>query len=456
MKESPASAFATTSEELSSVEGLPAAGLSEDDTAPLIAALERLFRAFTGHVSIRLWDGRTLSLGTGAVPPEGPPFTLFCRTPNVVRSLLGGGDPLRLADAYFRGELDIEGDFFQALSLKDHVQVLRLPWQDRWRVLLTTLRLRSAAAFDQARASLLAPQVQAHSKEENREAIGFHYDVSNDFYRLWLDERMVYSCAYFERPGMTLEQAQEAKLEHICRKLQLAPGERLLDVGCGWGALVMHAARHHGVSAHGITLSERQLQEARARIEAAGLSDRVTVELRDYRDLPGECAYDKVSSIGMFEHVGLKNLPVYFETLFRQLKPGGLLLNHGITHYTEGWDKTLSTEFINRYVFPDGQLDTVGNIQRHMERADFEILDVEAWRPHYALTLRHWVARLEAHHPQALAHVSEATYRVWRLYMAACALEFESGDIGVYQLLAARRIAGGTPVPMTRRHMYPG
>jgi len=334
--------------------------------------------------------------------------------------------------------------------------VLRLPWQDRWRVLLTTLRLRSAAAFDQARASLLAPQVQAHSKAENREAIGFHYDVSNDFYRLWLDERMVYSCAYFERAGMTLEAAQDAKLEHICRKLQLAPGERMLDVGCGWGALVMHAARHHGVSAHGITLSERQLQEARARIDAAGLSDRVTVELRDYRDLPGEAGYDKVSSIGMFEHVGLKNLPVYFDTLRRQLRPGGLLLNHGITHYTEGWDKTLSTEFINRYVFPDGQLDTVGNIQRHMERAAFEILDVEAWRPHYALTLRHWVARLEARHAQALAHVSESTYRVWRLYMAACALEFESGDIGVYQLLATRRIAGGTPVPMTRRHMYPG
>ena len=226
-------------------------------------------------------------------------------------------------------------------------------------------------------------------------------------------------------------------------------------MGCGWGALIIHAATHHGVTAHGITLSKRQLEEAQARIRAAGLSGRVTVELRDYRDLPGECFYDKVSSVGMFEHVGLKNLPEYFNALFRQLRPGGLLLNHGITHYVEGWEKTLSTMFINRYVFPDGQLDTVGNIQRHMERADFELLDVEAWRPHYAQTLRQWVSRLEAHHTLALRHVSEATWRVWRLYMAACALEFETGDIGVYQLLAARRVPGGTPIPLTRRHMYP-
>lgn len=456
MKETPASACADPSGGLSPAPLPPTPSPRGDDAATLVDAVQRLFRAFPGHLPLRLWDGRTLQLGRQPAPNDGPRFTLVIHTPQVLRSLLGGGDPLRLADAYFRGDLDIEGDFFAALSLKDHLEVLHLPWQDRWRLLLTTLRLRSAAAFDAARHSLLAAPVQDHSKTENREAIGFHYDVSNDFYRLWLDERMVYSCAYFEQPDWTLEEAQIAKLEHICRKLQLAPGERMLDVGCGWGALVMHAARHFGVTAHGITLSTRQLDEARARIAAAGLADRVTVELRDYRDLPDEGRYDKVSSVGMFEHVGLRNLPVYFDTLRRQLRPGGLLLNHGITHYTEGWQPTLSTEFINRYVFPDGQLDTVANIQRHMERADFEMLDVEAWRPHYAVTLRHWVRRLDAHHTEALAHVGEATYRVWRLYMAACALEFESGDIGVYQLLAARRIAGGTPVPMSRRHLYAG
>ena len=231
----------------------------------------------------------------------------------------------------------------------------------------------------------------------------------------------------------------------------LKPGERFLDIGCGWGALVIHAARHYGVRAHGITLSANQLALARARIAAAGLEDRVTVELRDYREL--DCEYDKVASVGMFEHVGLKNLPVYFDTVRRVLTPGGLFLNHGITHEHSGWNRNLSTEFINRYVFPDGQLDAVSNIQRFMEDACFEIADVEGLRAHYALTLRAWVDRLERRRARALEYVSEATYRVWRLYMSACALEFESGSLGIYQILARRRGAE-TPMPLTRRHLY--
>lgn len=265
---------------------------------------------------------------------------------------------------------------------------------------------------------------------------------------------MVYSCAYFEHAGASLELAQQAKLDHICRKLRLAPEDRLLDIGCGWGALVIHAAKHFGVRAHGITISKQQLELARQRIAQANLEDQVTVELRDYRDLQGDSVYDKIASVGMFEHVGLKNLPAYFSTVHRLLKPAGLFLNHRITHDVEGWNKTSSTEFINRYVFPDGQLDTVSNIQREMERARFEIADVEALRPHYALTLRHWVARLEQHHDQALAYVSESTFRVWRLYMAACALEFESGEIGVYQVLAGKRNPGTASMLLTRRHLY--
>jgi cyclopropane-fatty-acyl-phospholipid synthase len=193
---------------------------------------------------------------------------------------------------------------------------------------------------------------------------------------------------------------------------------------------------------------------ARQRIAQAGLEDRVSVELRDYRDLKGEALYDKVASIGMFEHVGLKNLPTYFSTVHRLLKPRGLFLNHGITHQAEGWKRNLSTEFINRYVFPDGQLDTVSNVQRVMERADFEVDDVEALRPHYALTLRHWVQRLEQNRMRALQFVSESTYRVWRLYMSACALQFEAGDIGIYQILAGKRAPGFPAVPLTRRHLY--
>jgi cyclopropane-fatty-acyl-phospholipid synthase len=196
------------------------------------------------------------------------------------------------------------------------------------------------------------------------------------------------------------------------------------------------------------------LKVAQQRIDQAGLADRVSVELRDYRDLPGEMVYDKVASIGMFEHVGLKNLPVYFSTVHRLLKPHGLFLNHGITHDSEGWQRSVATEFINRYVFPDGQLDNISNIQHGMERARFEIADVEALRPHYALTLRHWVSRLERNHAVALQFVNEATYRVWRLYMAACALDFEAGGVGIYQVLASRRAEGAQPLPLTRRHLY--
>ena len=297
--------------------------------------------------------------------------------------------------------------------------------------------------------------VRAHSQDANRQAIEFHYDVSNEFYKLWLDRAMVYSCGYFERADVQIDAAQQAKLEHICRKLLLKPGERFLDVGCGWGALVIHAARHHGVRAHGITLSSNQLELARARIAAAGLEERVTVELRDYRELDREILYDKVASVGMFEHVGLKNLPVYFDAVQRVLAPGGLFLNHGITHQHAGWSRNPSTEFINRYVFPDAELDAISNIQRFMEDANFEIADVEGLRPHYALTLRAWVGRLELRHARALEYVSEATYRVWRLYMAASALEFESGNLGIYQILARKRGAESHPaLPLTRRHLY--
>lgn len=423
--------------------------------------LTRLFRGLDGTVALRLWNGTLLELGgrgRAALAGESQTFTLVCRSPAAVRAMVLGRDPLRLAEVYFRDDVDIEGDFFAALGLKDHLRSIRMSWRDRLGAMAAALRLclsdRTAPVRATERASLYGRSVKDHSKAENRDAIAFHYDVSNAFYALWLDEAMVYSCAYFEQPEDDLEQAQRAKLDHVCRKLLLRPGERFLDIGCGWGALVIHAARHYGVRSHGITLSQNQLALARERIAQAGLQDRVTVELRDYRDLPEASSYDKVASVGMFEHIGLKNLPVYFSTVHRLLKPGGLFLNHGITHDVEGWKKTLSSDFINRYVFPDGQLDTVSNIQRVMERAHFEIADVESLRPHYALTLRHWVTRLEEHHDEALQYVNESTWRVWRLYMAACALEFESGEIGVYQVLASKRAGSPVSMPLTRRHLY--
>jgi cyclopropane-fatty-acyl-phospholipid synthase len=420
--------------------------------------LWRLFSRLPLSVSVRLWDGVTVLAGAINTGGREPPFSLVFRNPEVVCSAVLGRDPLRLAEAYFRGELDIEGDFFAALGLKDHLQALQMSVGEQIGAAATALRLR-ALNVDKRQAQTEwkpahGPTVKAHSKAENRDAIHFHYDVSNEFYALWLDRAMVYSCAYFENPQVDLDAAQQAKLDHICRKLSLKPGENLLDIGCGWGALVIHAAQRYGVRAHGVTLSPQQLVVARERIAQAGLEDRVSVELQDYRELPGDSIYDKVASVGMFEHVGLKNLPVYFSTVHRLLKPHGLFLNHGITHDSEGWQHSLSTEFINRYVFPDGQLDNISNIQHVMETARFEIADVEALRPHYALTLRHWVARLERNRAQALRFVNEATYRVWRLYMAACALEFEAGGIGIYQVLVSKRGAGNLPLPLTRRYMY--
>lgn len=306
-----------------------------------------------------------------------------------------------------------------------------------------------ASLADNLRARLLNLQAERRSREVGRR----HYDLGNDLYAAMLGKRLIYSCGYW-RDAQDLDAAQEAKLDLVCRKLRLRPGQRLLDIGCGWGALLCWAARHYGVQAHGVTLSRNQYEYARCRIAEDGLEGRVTVALQDYRDIVGAAQFDKIASVGMFEHVGLKNLPVYFGTAQRLLRDGGLFLNHGITHDREGWPDSVNTRFINRYVFPDGELDTVSNVQRAMERAGFEIWDVEGLRPHYALTLRHWIERLETRRPAALQHVTEEVFRIWRLYMAACARAFEDGSVGVSQILVSKRAKGPPPVPLTRRDVY--
>lgn len=415
--------------------------------------LRKLFHGFDVGFAIRLWDNHVYRLGQGAVQ-----FTLVVLDPKLLRDMVMANSPLILADAYFRKQVDVEGDIYSALAMKTHFQRLVLPWRDRLSMLHDAWCLPSHTTTTHKTSKLLPstwtqPFSGQHTPESDRAAIHFHYDVSNHFYGLWLDKERVYSCAYFNHADDSLDQAQRNKLEHICRKLRLRPGELMLDIGCGWGALVCWAAQYHGVRAHGITLSQAQYDYAQERIESQGLSSRVSVELRDYRDLPNTIRYDKVSSVGMFGHVGLKNMPQYLATVRRVLRPGGLFLNHGITHDEEGWNQSTDTEFINRYVFPDGELDCVSNIQRDMERAGFEIQDVEALRRHYALTLRHWVRRLQEQREAALREVNETTYRIWQLYMAGCALEFEAGNTGIYQILASHR---GAPaqLPLTRNDLY--
>ena len=440
--------------------------------------LYRLLQHYPGTLTVRLWDQtqRTYcaqrSYGAGQVANE---VTLTLQHPALLHQLVLQPNPLHLAQAYFDGTLDVSGDVYEVLRLKTHFEHLTLPWREQAHLLLDALSLGGLplptwdalgqTIANQARALGLIQGLGAkdayqttfkhrHTPQSDQAAIAFHYDVSNEFYGLWLDEARVYSCAYFHSPSDSLDQAQRNKLEHICRKLRLRPGQTLLDIGCGWGALICWAAQNHGVRAHGITLSHDQLSYAQERIAREGLQDRVSVALCDYRYLPKDARFDCVSSVGMFEHVGLAQLPRYNAEVHRLLKPGGLFLNHGITHDEDGWQRTLATEFINRYVFPDGELDRVSNIALGMERAGFEILDIEALRPHYAMTLRHWVQRLEAQREAALALVGERTYRVWRLYMAACALEFEAGGTGLHQILAAKPAQGRWPLPLTRQDLY--
>jgi cyclopropane-fatty-acyl-phospholipid synthase len=447
---------------------MPSATLLDEQTGTdakyinaTVRIVKRLLQNFQGDIALRLWNGAQYAFGQTV-----PKFTLVVRDPAVLRKLVLKRNPITLVDAYFRGLVDFEGDLYAGLRLKPHLQKLSLPIRSRAALVLDALLLPVKPAKTAVEAalsnhaivaidnSLDANEAHKHSRLSDRAAISFHYDVSNAFYKLWLDEQMVYSCAYFETPDDSLEQAQRNKLDHVCRKLRLKPGERFLDIGCGWGAMVCWAAQHYGAKAHGITLSQRQFDYATERVNRLGLQDLVTIELRDYRDLEGEGVYDKISSIGMFEHVGLANLPVYNATVQRLLRPGGLFLNHGITHDEEGWHPTLDTEFINRYVFPGGELDTISNILRGMEQAAFEIHDVENLRIHYAMTLREWVKRLEAAHDAALNYVSEDAYRVWRFYMAACAMEFEAEGTGIYQVLASKRGTMNLPIPLTRRDLY--
>ncbi|MEU6463283.1 cyclopropane-fatty-acyl-phospholipid synthase family protein [Streptomyces sp. NPDC046976] len=426
------------------------------DAASRLSSLAEQVLGAPLPVRLRAWDG------SQAGPPGAP--TLIVRNRRALRRILFKPGELGLARAWVSGDLAIEGDLYTAL---DAMSGLIWERDDDDRTLLQALRDPAVRAAGRELLKLAGPPLppappqeevrrsrHLHTRHSDRRAISHHYDVGNDFYELVLGPSMVYSCAYWESfdKDATLEAAQRDKLELVCRKLGLQEGQRLLDVGCGWGSMALHAAREHGVSVVGVTLSQEQAGYARKRIADEGLTDKVEIRVQDYRDV-SDGPFDAISSIGMAEHVGAERYLEYARRLYGLLKPGGRLLNHQIARRPQTDESAYSVdEFIDAYVFPDGELAPIGTTVTQLERAGFEVRDVEALREHYARTLREWVTNLEADWDHAVRLTSPGRARVWQLYMAASALAFEHNRIGINQVLAVRTPPSGASVlpPRTR------
>ena len=380
---------------------------------------------------LRLWNGLQHDFG-----PD-PRVTVALGAPGAIRYFLPPSLD-NLAEGYVSGKFDVQGNAQDIIDVAARLARDGVPAKGRFGRMFSAL---------------------THDRKRDAQAIAHHYDVSNDFYALWLDPAMVYSCAYFPTASESLAAAQEAKLDHVLNKIMLKPGERLLDIGCGWGALAMRAAEKFGAQVVGVTLSKQQYQLARERVAQAGLSDRVDIRLQDYRDLGAdEGHFDKITSIGMFEHVGLKHLPAYFGRIHSLLKDGGLALNHGITSTDPGSGSAPlgAAQFIEKYVFPNGELPHISLALKDMQSAGLEALDVECLRRHYARTLDIWSANYEQHADAARAMVDETTFRVWRIYLAGCAHAFAQNWVSIYQVLACK--AGNSarlnPTPWSRGYMY--
>ena len=423
--------------------------IPDQEAARTLAILRLMLRDYHPRdFRIRLWNGSQLPAETNSSR-----FTLVLKHPDALQHMLRNTkSDLSIAEAYISGKVDVEGDIGAAMAVAQPLMsrkwrtptVARIGWQ--LPRMPTSLHRSNGWRPAGLRGGL-------HSIERDRQAVTYHYNVSNDFYALWLDQRLVYSCAYFETGDEDLDTAQERKLDYLCRKLRLEAGERLLDIGCGWGGLIIHAAQRYGVQALGITLSENQAMLANARIAQAGLQHHCRVEVRDYRQMREINGFDKIVSVGMFEHVGESRLPLYFRHAWQLLRPGGVFLNHGIA--LRGTDRRQTgPTFIGRYVFPDGELVPINAALRCAEQASFEVRDVESLREHYALTLRHWARRLELHQDQALQVVDKPTLRVWQLFLHGTAYFFTSGLLNLYQALLLKPDKGRSGLPLTRNDWY--
>ena len=396
--------------------------------------------------AVELWDGSRWD----PEPGQFCQFTWHIKHPGTLRELLGSDRQVALGEAYIHNDFDISGDILAIFPVAEYLAVKHFSAAEKLRLGGLLLGMPSPAHDGNGNAKLAG---RPHSKSRDRSAISYHYDVSNEFFRLWLDPELVYSCAYFKSPEDDIALAQEQKFDYICRKLRLRPGERLLDIGCGWGGLIRHAARDFGVHATGITLSENQLSLAESRITDAGLTSTCDVWLMDYRDAPELGQFDKLVSVGMVEHVGESALPEYFRSAFRMLKPGGVFLNHGIGS-AGNRSRPAEPTFTDAYVFPDAELVPIATTLRCAEEAGFEVRDVENLREHYFLTLCQWLRRLEARAEEARRLIGKLKYRIWHLYLAGSAYYFQSGKLDLYQSLLVKTRDGRSGMPLTRADWY--
>ena len=403
--------------------------------------LAKLVSSFLGPdppVRVEAYDGSRAG-------PADAAATLVVRSPDALRRIVTAPGELGMARAYVSGDLDVEGDIYTALELRRSARSGYLgPGQLAGLARVLGLRGLRPVPRPAEEARLHG---RRHTRARDAAAVSHHYDVGNDFYRIVLGPSLTYSCAVFRSESDTLEEAQEAKYALVARKLALAPGMRLLDIGCGWGGMVLYAARAHGVEAVGVTLSREQATLAFQRVVEADLTTQVDIRIEDYRDV-GDGPYDSISSIGMFEHVGESRLAEYFRRLYSLLAPGGRLLNHGISRPPQESGRFARSGFIHRYVFPDGELHEVGRVVSVIQEAGFEVRHVESLREHYARTLRCWVANLEAQWERAVELVGPARARVWRLYMAASAVNFEDNRNQIHQVLAVVADGGRSSFPL--------
>jgi cyclopropane-fatty-acyl-phospholipid synthase len=413
----------------------------ESVASQMATTLNALFADYEGPpFCIRLWDGWYWSSSV----TERPACTIIVRNSRALKSLIAEPNEIALGEAFIHEDLDVEGDIFSVFSVGEHLLNRPRPLHQK---------ILEGAARTLFGMGQRLRHGGRNSMRRDRASISYHYDQPYTFYRPWLGRSLVYSCAYFRSPDDTLDTAQEQKLELICRKLRLQPLETFLDIGCGWGSLLLHAATKHQVYAQGITLSKEQADIAKQRIDMSAMDRRCSVELRDYRTLKSVTpSYDKIASVGMFEHVGLKNLCQYFGTVQRLLRPGGVFLNHGIAR--SALSPNRKSSFIDRYVFPDGKLVTLTETIDAAESQGLEVRDVENLREHYELTLRKWVDGLCQNSEEILKHVPRITYRIWLLYMAGSAAAFHRGDIAVYQVLFTRSSRDRVPRALTREDWY--